>query len=370
MENQPFFHSVSVEDYRALKRLEIRHLARVNVIGGMNGAGKTSLLEALFMLLNLGDPLKLVRPLLMHGLVSNVDLTKRLLFHRNSSCIRISASTRIGPFELQSRYESQPLAGITPASVAMGAPPSQSAPNTEAGIQISRPATMGFTVTTSLNGQEEITRYMDALQPGTPPGVTANRQGALIAPLPQALLVPRAGIGNPHDQATWYTSLAQNGRKGQLLALAQAVLPKIQDVTLLHFGGTPQICGVLDEARTYLPISLMGEGASIAIGIVLALLDMSEGVLLLDEFDTALHYSVLEQVWALVGQFARDTNSQIIAVTHSQDCIEAATRAFEGTEYEDDLQYIRLDKLEQEVKATDYSTQSLADAMEGAWEVR
>ena len=42
--------SLSVENYRNLKSVSLDNLGRLTLIGGKNGAGKTALLEALWLL--------------------------------------------------------------------------------------------------------------------------------------------------------------------------------------------------------------------------------------------------------------------------------------------------------------------------------
>jgi predicted ATP-dependent endonuclease of OLD family len=45
--------------------------------------------------------------------------------------------------------------------------------------------------------------------------------------------------------------------------------------------------------------------------------------LLVDEIDTGLHYTVLPDMWRLIMEAARDLQVQVVATTHSSDCISA-----------------------------------------------
>src|SRR5436305_880675 len=48
--------SFAVSNFRGFSHLQVRSLARVNLIGGRNGAGKTALLEAVYLLMGAPDP--------------------------------------------------------------------------------------------------------------------------------------------------------------------------------------------------------------------------------------------------------------------------------------------------------------------------
>ena len=45
------------------------------------------------------------------------------------------------------------------------------------------------------------------------------------------------------------------------------------------------------------------------------------GVLLIDEVDTGLHYSIMGDMWLLVVEAARQNNIQVFLTTHSLDCV-------------------------------------------------
>ena len=54
----------------------------------------------------------------------------------------------------------------------------------------------------------------------------------------------------------------------------------------------------------------------------LSFVGVADGFLLIDEIDTGLHWTIMEEMWQFVVEVARKSNVQIIATTHSLDCIK------------------------------------------------
>ena len=76
-------------------------------------------------------------------------------------------------------------------------------------------------------------------------------------------------------------------------------------------------------SRRRIPIGSMGDGIWRLMGIALALVNSKDGVLLIDEVDTGLHYTVLSDLWHLVAKTSKRLNVQVFATTHSRDCYES-----------------------------------------------
>ena len=53
----------------------------------------------------------------------------------------------------------------------------------------------------------------------------------------------------------------------------------------------------------------------------LSFVGTTNGVLLIDEIDTGLHWTIMEDMWQFVVEVARKSNVQVFATTHSHDCI-------------------------------------------------
>lgn len=82
----------------------------------------------------------------------------------------------------------------------------------------------------------------------------------------------------------------------------------------------------LKDSGDRVRLSSMGDGLNRVLTIILSLLNSKDGVLLLDEFETGLHYSVQEKLWAIIFMLAEELNIQVFVTSHSSDCIKAYSK--------------------------------------------
>lgn len=78
-----------------------------------------------------------------------------------------------------------------------------------------------------------------------------------------------------------------------------------------------------------IPLNSMGDGVLRILQLVLGIQPAAGGILLIDEFENGLHFSVQEKLWELIFELAKTLDIQVFATTHSWDCIEAFTHAAE-----------------------------------------
>lgn len=111
-----------------------------------------------------------------------------------------------------------------------------------------------------------------------------------------------------------------------------------------------------------LPLRSMGDGITRLFHITLSLVNARNGVLLVDEFENGLHWSVQEKVWETVFQLAKRLDVQVFATTHSRDCVQAFQAAWEHHPKEGAYYRMEMDKYG-EVRAREYSLETLADSI-------
>ena len=76
----------------------------------------------------------------------------------------------------------------------------------------------------------------------------------------------------------------------------------------------------LKGLKDRVPIGSMGDGIWRMLGLALSVVQSGNGILLVDEIDTGLHHTVMEDMWRFLYGCAKRYNVQIIAATHSWDC--------------------------------------------------
>ena len=117
-----------------------------------------------------------------------------------------------------------------------------------------------------------------------------------------------------------------------------------------------------------LPLKSMGDGMTRLFHIIVALVNARNGLLLIDEFENGLHWSVQPKVWDIVFQLSERLNVQIFATTHSRDCIKGFYQAWNN--YPTLGAFFRLDAKNESIKATEYTSESLSDSIDMDVEVR
>jgi len=117
------------------------------------------------------------------------------------------------------------------------------------------------------------------------------------------------------------------------------------------------------------PLPVMGEGMVRLASLVLAIGNVPNGVVLVDEIENGLHHSILPKVWQAIGEVARQFNTQVFTTTHSLECIVAAHRAFSESERYD-FRLHRLERVNETIRAVTYDQETLEAAIETGLEVR
>ena len=123
------------------------------------------------------------------------------------------------------------------------------------------------------------------------------------------------------------------------------------------------------EEDLQVPLKSLGDGAVRLFGVALALANCRDGFLLIDEVENGIHYSVQQDFWKMVLQSAQENNVQVLATTHSWDCMAGFATAAVANE-EVDGAHIRLERRGGQMRAVEYSEEDLLVAAEQGIEVR
>ena len=125
----------------------------------------------------------------------------------------------------------------------------------------------------------------------------------------------------------------------------------------------------MKEYDSPVPLRSLGDGAVRMFAIAAAIANCKDGFLLIDEVENGIHYSVQPDFWRMALQAANENNAQIFATTHSWDCVESFAQALGETEDADGA-LVRIEKRGDAMRAVEYSAQDLQIVAEQGIEVR
>ena len=117
------------------------------------------------------------------------------------------------------------------------------------------------------------------------------------------------------------------------------------------------------------PLRSLGDGAVRTFAVALALANSSGGFLLIDEAENGIHHTIQAKFWGMVLQTAEQNNVQVIATTHSWDCVAGFAQAANELGDVEGL-LVRLERVPAGLKAITYDESRLAVVARSDIEVR
>lgn len=357
------FTSITIKNYRCFDQFSIEPLEQVNLIAGKNGVGKTALLEAIYLLLGVGNAALIARVSAFRGIEkfkAELSSIQRLmwtpLFPEFDVESIVEVSGKIG----DGRYHRMELR-LVPTESARLALDDESAqePELSSDSLISRTIEIGHTTP---DGESRQTRM-----------VIDPEEGLSIKPAPKSPSFPGFFLSahrrrTPQEDAEQFGNLEMMKESYNLIGALRKIEPRLERVRTIFTGDTPLLYGDVGLGQM-LPLNHMGDGLSRLTSLLLTIANASGGVVLVDEIENGFHYSVLRDVWEAIGEAARRFDTQVFATTHSYECIRAAHEAFEaGDEY--DFRLHRLERADTRIKSVTYDRDSLTSALKHRLEVR
>lgn len=319
--------SLELTNYRGFKSYKMKGLSRVNLLVGKNNSGKTAILEGIQFLVTRGDS----------GVLAEV-------------------AERRGE-QIFSRSEVHPSISVDIAHLFHGHALTSESSFSVAGDNGYSPVTVK--VVPRGNGKETAEQRPDRSDSGwflrisrpprpdkDEPRFRISRDGGvdMEAPIrfrrpavrrtsgPQARFVGPDSLGTIELAMMWdeVTVAGQETDVAEAMRILDPDLESVHFLTgMLASGFFASRAGIVvgtkgQEGRV--PLGSMGDGMRRMMALATALAFTKQGCLFVDEIDTGLHYSVMEDVWKLVIAKAIKSDTQVFTTTHSWDCIEAISR--------------------------------------------
>lgn len=370
--------SIDIRGFRGFTELAIPTFGKVNLVTGKNNAGKSSLLEAVRILVARGA-LDTFNSILSYREEINelVDPERELLgadFGPYRNLFTGFPDFSKGPSRFSFQAEGRLSAGSSSLSVttawAMRRVDTERASfSYEAAPPDLFGDLEGMPALEVISGEQ---RRLVPIQRARrrSMGLSAFRDTTAEA-IRCIYLDPFSSRSTGQMGALW-DGIALTDAEQEVVKALQLISPDIEGVSMIGSGesGLRSRTAIVRSRRFDSPVPLrtFGDGVNRLFGIIISLCSAKKGVLLIDEIENGLHHSVQVSVWKSIFRLAADLNVQVFATSHSQDCVHAFQEA--ATDSPQDGVLIRLTRQGDAVIPTVFKEKELEIAARNDIEVR
>lgn len=347
---------LNIKNMRGLNQLSLENINQLTLFSGENNVGKSTLLESIFILLACYNPDLFIKINAIRGLlpVSRPEFMWEHLFYRSEMDSEISISCEIDGKVLSVSLERDETF-IFQSAVA----------DTIGKDFPAVPGSYPLKISCNYDGKQSFGHYV----------LRENGMGVHWKAKPEKLpkiaqyISPRSG-DSLSDSAELFGKVELIDKKEMLIDALRLIDKDIVDISTILVDKKGYLY-VRRQNGTRLPLFAMGDGINRLTIILCSLITNSGGVLLLDEIENGMHYSVYDGLWKTLERIAIETQTQLFITTHSYECIKSAVSSLQHSGHRENLlSYVRLGRKGGDTVAHMFSAESLSLAMSSEMEIR
>lgn len=357
--------NLTIHRFRGIRDLKLEELGQINLLVGVNNSGKTSVLEAIYTYCNPLDPLEWINTAWQREIKSSrqskLEALKWLFPQNNENNpddfyqgeTFVSGSSNFGIVDSKATYEE--FAGIWDTTENSNEEYDQENLIDEIDI-----------------GSNEIMRGANlklTSNPPEPPQLTLQLFQEI--PISKKFKIwenqPFTTL-KKHKRNNWLsvdtvtpfshrieqlqikllTGATFEDFKQEVIELISMIDSEIIDLEILDPTGKNSRLYVRHKTLGITPLSSFGDGVRRLLFIALTIAKLQDGILLIDELETAIHTEALVPSFSWLVKWCRKMNVQLFATTHSLETVDAMLAASEST---NDLVLYRLYQKNMQTKA-------------------
>lgn len=344
------FRTITIENYRGIQKSVINGLSQINVFFGKNNCGKSSILEGVFLLTGQSNPLLPVSVNKTRGLVEATEENLLMEFYK------ASPNNKINIVEDGDVHRELIIEMFKSSSHAVDLQ------GLETGKSNAGQGYYGLKYQYRLNGNDIV--YHSSLTVSE--DISASAKIDVDKRYNEVIFSHY--IPSTHrlvELSDKLEKIIQNKQEDAILDVLRIVEPNLKDIQLL--GRKIMVDVGLDKR---LPINVLGDGFCKILSLILSIYDCAGGMLIVDEIDNGLHFSVMPKLWESIVSAVKKNNVQLFVSTHNIDMLKALVDVIS---YEDEslvASYKLVRKSDDEIVALRYGIESLSYSVLNDIEVR
>ena len=360
---------LDISNFRHIERLAVAPLGRITLISGMNGVGKTALLEALWLFSGSNRPGLAMAIDKFRGVSETLEPNFSASVFRNIGARQpIVISTKGTPNgarrSLELEVEANDLVTV------------RSDPSGLSGLTETTGGSRIVGTYTDENGEKYVSRAWQVIQTidtplpvSGPLAATGIREEQARIPNKIVAKFMLAREREPTEViSASFGNLQLAGKEKRATDLLRRLEQSLTSLTVISTGGTPVVHACIGD-NLPIPANLVGEGFARMLELAVGVADMNGGLLLVDEIENGLHYSTHQGIFSTLFDLAEEFDTQVVATTHSRECAIAARKAL-GDKGDDGFAYHRIDRRDGKLSVAHFDAAMMDAAMDFGMEIR
>lgn len=342
---------LTIKNFRGFDSLEVDGFSKINLFVGKNNCGKTSILEAIFLLIGMSNPLLPSLINQFRGLKPTTTQPLKYLFHNLSTENKPSFNAKFSDeserwlnldAKLQPNEFSTSISSITTSEIV--------------GIDLN------FSIETvdepKKLRQSSITFANEVGTPKTSKDYTEKLSATFVA--------------DKNDVATLsrFSEITKKKEDALIVQSLQTFDNNIKGIQVLPDGVYFDLNGV----NELLPSNVMGDGVRRYLNIITSVLEKKDAFICIDEIENGLHYSAYKLLWKSLLSFSEQNNVQLFITTHNIETLGSLKSVLEEKEFENMQDFAKVFTVAKTLKAGyqayRYSFEGFQNAIECETEIR
>ncbi len=355
--------NIKIRNFRGFDQLEIKGFNQINLLIGKNNSGKSSLLEAIFLLIGMSNPILPDNVNRLRGLNIRTADEFKYLFHKlrisnrpEFECGFSDASTRhlnLNPIFKKNSSDSsnQKIGGDEMAIDASTASPSMTGLELEFALKQRHSQKKTYKSSLILNLPEIIQNQNN------------NYKEELHA-------VFITGGSNEANALTRYSDIVKRKKGDVVLTALQKIDPNIESIQPLPDG----LFFSYKNIDELIPSNIAGDGVRKYLNIVTTIAEKKNSIILIDEIENGLHYSAHKSLWESIINISNEFNVQLFITSHNIETLRCLKELLETSDYSEVRDKVNVFTLmhtkKSGIKTYKYSYEGFKDAIDTETEIR
>lgn len=355
--------SITFESFRGLKLLKLPELSQITLLTGRNNAGKSSILEGIFLLMDHPIPESFVRISNLRGIYVRMDPSSLWApaFYGMDTQREICIKATLNGDQCSLIYSRDNSFIPADNTGAIQGPLNQFTASTRSNYTLKYHYQQG-------DYKED--GYFSTNGTGLMQTINTSLPNNQIRHMPETFFINSVTLFNGVESliSDWLGKLELDGKKDRVIEALKYIEKDITNLITITNQGQVQVFSKI--ANQTIPVRLSGDGLYRLLYILLVIMAHPDSIILIDEIETGFHHSMLETLWRLIAETAKDNNCQIIATTHSYECIQNAVSGINKAGFEDRFCLYRVEHASGENKAYRYDGELARLSVDMNMEVR